>query len=816
MGRDGALVHLRAFGRLSYDPGAAEVATDTLYDLASLTKVVVTTTLSMILVDEGKLDLDARVHAFFPAFSGPAKERVTVRHLLTHSGGPAVVGAALQGGQGQGRRTSSGSWRMDLAYEPGAKSVYSDLGIILLGDILERVSGTPFEELARQRVLEPLGDEGRALPAAGGAPRPHRADRERPLARPRGPRRGARRERLRPRRGGARTRGSSPPRPTSRTSRRCSSTAASFGGRRIVSRATVELFTERAGVPVSSRALGWDTPTDETGQRSSTPGQPGYSSAGSLFSARSFGHTGFTGTSMWMDPERELYVILLTNRVHPTRENNKIREVAGAGRRRGRARARAAVRRRAFLAATAAAARWPGAPSPRLPRVVVGLERVEADEGRAPAGPARRPAGSRGLGRPRTGGTRSTSCAGAGVDVVRLFGPEHGLRGLAAAGEKVEGGVDAASGLPVVSLYGARTKPTAEDLRGLDALVVDLQDAGVRFYTYASTMLLCLEAAAEAGLEVVVLDRPNPLGGERVEGPERDPAMPFSLVSVAPGPLVHGLTLGRDGARRERAAAEAGPRERRDDDRLEPGHDVGRHRPALGQPVPEPPQRRGGDRLPGTCLLEATNASEGRGTEAPFLLVGRAVGEGGGGGAGGRDAGLRARADRLHARGLGGGAGAEAPRAFAAGAFACGSRTRRPRGPGPSASGCWSPCAATRSSQWVREGAWLDTLSGTKAVRAALERGDAVETILAAEAAGDRALAPRAGPVAALLSCDPRQARVGPGQTRLASRPKPSVESEPTSVYQGQASVVPKATAVMVSEAEQQAGERRPLSRPAA
>jgi uncharacterized protein YbbC (DUF1343 family) len=131
-----------------------------------------------------------------------------------------------------------------------------------------------------------------------------------------------------------------------------------------------------------------------------------------------------------------------------------------------------------------------------------------------------------------------------GVDVVRLFGPEHGLRGLSAAGEKVANGIDAGSGLPVVSLYGERTKPSPEDLRGLDALVIDLQDAGVRFYTYASTMLLCLEAAAAAGLEVVILDRPNPLGGERVEGPERDPTMPFSLVSVAPGPLVHGLTLG--------------------------------------------------------------------------------------------------------------------------------------------------------------------------------------------------------------------------------------------------------------------------------
>ena len=98
-------------------------------------------------------------------------------------------------------------------------------------------------------------------------------------------------------------------------------------GRRLVSRATVELFTERAGVPLASRALGWDTPANETGERSSTPGAPGYTSAGSLLSPRSFGHTGFTGTSIWMDPARELYVILLTNRVHPTRENNLIRAV---------------------------------------------------------------------------------------------------------------------------------------------------------------------------------------------------------------------------------------------------------------------------------------------------------------------------------------------------------------------------------------------------------------------------------------------------------------------------------------------------------
>jgi CubicO group peptidase (beta-lactamase class C family) len=100
-------------------------------------------------------------------------------------------------------------------------------------------------------------------------------------------------------------------------------------GRRVVSSRTVDAFTRRAGIEGSSRALGWDTPTDGTASRSSTPGEPGYSSAGSLFSARSFGHTGFTGTSMWMDPERELFLILLTNRVHPTRDNRAILEVRG-------------------------------------------------------------------------------------------------------------------------------------------------------------------------------------------------------------------------------------------------------------------------------------------------------------------------------------------------------------------------------------------------------------------------------------------------------------------------------------------------------
>jgi CubicO group peptidase (beta-lactamase class C family) len=325
VGHDGALAHLRAFGRLAYDAGAAEVATDTLYDLASLTKVVVTTTLSMILVDEGKLDLDARVHAFFPAFSGPAKERVTLRQLLSHSGGLqwwAPLYREVAGKEACLERIVA----MDLICDPGTKSVYSDLGIVLLGDVLERLGGAPLERMARERVLEPLAmTDAQYRPPAALLPRI--APTEDDPWRGRVVRGEVHDENAFALGGVAPHAGLFGTAPGLSHLAQMLLDGGTFGGRRIVSRATVELFTERAGVPASSRALGWDTPTDESGQRSSTPGQPGYSSAGSLLSPRSFGHTGFTGTSMWIDPEHALYVILLTNRVHPTRDNERIRAV---------------------------------------------------------------------------------------------------------------------------------------------------------------------------------------------------------------------------------------------------------------------------------------------------------------------------------------------------------------------------------------------------------------------------------------------------------------------------------------------------------
>jgi CubicO group peptidase (beta-lactamase class C family) len=326
VGQGGSLVHLKAFGGLSDDPGAPPVAVDTIYDLGSLTKVVVTTTVAMTLLDDGVLDLDARISSFLPAFRGGGKDAVTVRHLLAHSGGLAWWAPLYESTRGKVAYVEKIA-AMDLAYEPGTTAVYSDLGIILLGDVLERVADVPsLELLARERVLQPL-----EMADTGYRP----AENERPRIAPTGmdPWRGrvvrgeVHDENAFALGGVAPHAGLFGTAPDLAHLAQALLDGGVYGGRRVVSAATIGLFTERTAVPGSTRALGFDTASDGSSRRSSVPGEPGYSSAGALLSARSFGHTGFTGTSAWIDPERGLFVILLTNRVHPARGNDAIRAV---------------------------------------------------------------------------------------------------------------------------------------------------------------------------------------------------------------------------------------------------------------------------------------------------------------------------------------------------------------------------------------------------------------------------------------------------------------------------------------------------------
>ncbi len=315
VGRGGRLALLQAFGKLSYEKDAAPVAIDTIYDLASLTKVVVTATAAMILADEDRIDLDKPVSAFVPRFRGGAKDRVTVVHLLTHSAGFDAVAPLykeLRGKQAFVERVVD----LPLVYEPGTKSLYSDLGEILLGEVVERVAGEPLDAFARRRILEPLGMNDTSF-------RPEHALLPRIAPTEFDPWRGrllcgeVHDENAFAMGGVAAHAGLFGTASDLARFAQMLLNGGVYDHHRIVSRAILERFTRRAGVPGSSRALGWDTPS------------PG-SSAGTLLSARSFGHTGFTGTSVWIDPERGLFVILLTNRVHPSRDNDVLPRVVRA------------------------------------------------------------------------------------------------------------------------------------------------------------------------------------------------------------------------------------------------------------------------------------------------------------------------------------------------------------------------------------------------------------------------------------------------------------------------------------------------------
>ena len=208
-----------------------------------------------------------------------------------------------------------------------------------------------------------------------------------------------------------------------------------------------------------------------------------------------------------------------------------------------------------------------------------------------------------------------------GVRLAKLFSPEHGLRGAAQDQVPIKGTRDPRTGLPVVSLYGARRSPTAGDLDGIDLLVCDLQDVGARYYTFVWTMMLCMEACAAAGVKLVVLDRPNPLGGKRIEGNVLDPGF-SSFVGLSPIPARHGMTIG-ELARYFNAEAGLGcdldvvpMRGWRRSMRWE---ETGLPWVAPSPNMPTPETARV---YPGACLIEGTNLSEGRGTTKPFEWIG--------------------------------------------------------------------------------------------------------------------------------------------------------------------------------------------------
>ena len=324
VGRWGRLVHLRGYGRIDVPSDAPAVTDSTMFDMASLTKVVATTTAAMILEDEGKLDLNAPVRSYLPELNDSAKAKITVRMILTHSGGFEAFAPLWREFRGRSAYLAQINSR-PLAYAPGDSTVYSDWDFVLMGLIIERITGMTLDQFVATRVWQPLQlhDTGfnplasGALPADSACTAAFRADH--PLLK-----RIAVTEIDTAYRhihvhgivhdenacalgGVAGHAGLFSSARDVAVFCQMLLNGGQYGGARLIDATTVARWTARQNRG-SSRALGWDTPSD-------------HSSAGRYFSPRSFGHTGFTGTSIWIDPERGLFVVLLTNRVDPTRAN---------------------------------------------------------------------------------------------------------------------------------------------------------------------------------------------------------------------------------------------------------------------------------------------------------------------------------------------------------------------------------------------------------------------------------------------------------------------------------------------------------------
>ncbi len=504
----GAVVHIecqgqvytKAYGQRSVKPRREPMTVDTVFDLASLTKIVATTPLLLRLVERGQVSLDAHVRTYLAEFTGHGKEAITVRQLLTHSSGlaPGIPSAEFV------PRSYDDviAWicRCRPPADPGSGTVYSDLNYHLLGEIVRRVSGEELDRLARREIWEPLGmTETGWLP--GTALRPRIAPTEEV--------------------DGVVLRGEVHD-PTSRRAGGLTAHAGLFGtaadlakfarvlvngGPPLLQRRTVAemIVTQSPPGLEPERGLGWEI--RPAFDRTVNEPPPGTHCA--------YGHTGWTGTSIWIDPPRQLFVILLTNRNHPSGGDAK------------------PLRRKvATLATEAARPVW---------AVRNGID-VLAEENFAPLAGLRVGLITNHTGTSRDGDSSIDLLAKApGVKLVSLFSPEHGIRGDLDQ-EKIASEIDERTGLPIHSLYGETRQPLPEQLAGLDALVFDIQDAGCRFYTYVSTMGLAMEAAAKQKLRFFVLDRVNPIGGVHLDGPVEVSAPRFTSFHAVP--IRHGMTAG--------------------------------------------------------------------------------------------------------------------------------------------------------------------------------------------------------------------------------------------------------------------------------
>jgi uncharacterized protein YbbC (DUF1343 family)/CubicO group peptidase (beta-lactamase class C family) len=616
VGRGDRILYQKAIGNRALAPSVEPMTTDTIFDLASLTKVVATTTSIMILVEQGKVRLNDRIASYIPGFERYGKADITVRHLLTHVSGLRPDVDLAEPWTGSDRAIALAIEEVPTS-RPGERFVYSDINFFLLGDIVRRVSGLSLDRFARERIFEPLGMKDTMFnPPASLVPRIAPTESCTPYG---WPCQGLDMTMLR---GLVHD-------PTARRMGGVAGHAGLFGtaadlgifsrlllnggvhdGTRILSPLAVEKMTTGAtpNLEANTRGLGWDIDSTFSSNR------------GELLPIGSFGHTGFTGTSLWIDPVTGLYVVFLSNRVHPDGKGDvtplraRVATVAASSVTNLPDSARSIVWTGRDFGPTGVIERRPAPP------VSAGIDVLRADRFGALNG-KRVGLVTNHTGLARDGATTIDLLFSAKeVKLVALFSPEHGIRGT--LDDKVASGTDEKTGLLIHSLYGETRRPTPAMLEGLDVLVIDLQDIGARFYTYMTTMAYVMEEAAKRRLPVIVLDRPNPINGFQIEGPALDKGL-LGFTGYFPAmPIRHGLTVG-ELARlfngENKIGAELTVIEARNWERDRWFDETG-----LPWINPSPNMRNliQATLYPGIGAIETTNLSVGRGTDTPFEQIG--------------------------------------------------------------------------------------------------------------------------------------------------------------------------------------------------
>lgn len=689
VGHKGKIVFRKAYGNRALVPALEKMTVDTIFDVASLTKPIATATSVMILIEQGKLRLNDTVGGFIPEIQDESARRVTIQQLLTHTSGYRPdfdLGEKWTGREGM----LAALYKEKLRAAPGTRFVYSDIGFIVLGEIVQRLGGNEtgkFDmELSFSKELEKNDSSGKgiftfskSLPSFAynnifaplnlrrtKFPQPSMywtiLDSKSELPNLAFYTDGAALSLLAPTENvkgqqnylGSKFEGNGTDGkeilkgfvhdPTSYRMNGVAGHAGLFStaddlarycqmllnggvldGERILSAQTVARMTAPYVVSEdgATRGLGWDMNTSFSSNR------------GDLFPLGSFGHTGFTGTSIWIDRVSQTFVVFLSNRVHPdgkgdvTPLRSRVATVVAS-----------AIEDLPVEAIRQAENVYSAQVAAQIPRfkelvqrsavgnqraaqnvtVLNGIDVLEKEKFKRlenlRIGLVTNHTGKNLSGKP----TIDVLKEAPNVRLVALFAPEHGIRGQLDQ-EKISDSTDEKTGLPIYSLYGETRKPKPEQLADLDAIVFDIQDVGVRFYTYISTLKGVLEEAAKAKKTVFVLDRVNPINGSTVEGALAD-ADKLNFIATHPIVVRHGMTVG-ELAQMFNAENKIGA-----DVRVVKMENWSRAMwfDESGQiwtnPSPNMRSLTQATLYPGVGLLEVTNVSVGRGTDTPFEVLG--------------------------------------------------------------------------------------------------------------------------------------------------------------------------------------------------